>query len=84
MTTCPALKLERLRELLLIASDGIEPFPGLRLHEDLGIDSLEMASLLLEIENQFGIRLQADTVQALHTVADLQGAVAGQGRHAPS
>lgn len=46
-----------------------------RLVEDLRVDSLEMAGLLLDIENAYGITLDATAVQALQTVADLEAAV---------
>jgi len=49
--------------------------PGLRLHEDLGVDSLEMASLLVAIETDFDVVIGADGVASVHTVADLAGAV---------
>ena len=48
---------------------------GVRLVDDLGIDSLEMADLLVEIEIRYGVVLAADTVQALVTVDDLVSAV---------
>lgn len=47
-----------------------------RLVEDLRIDSLEMAGMLVQIENDLGIALDAGTVQSIQTVQQLETAVA--------
>lgn len=49
--------------------------PGSRLIEDLGVDSLEMAALLVDIENHYEVVITADVLAHIHTVADLQHAV---------
>jgi len=49
--------------------------PGHRLVEDLEIDSLEMADLLLDIEDRFGVVLGSSVVLSLQTVGDVQKAV---------
>lgn len=51
---------------------------GDRLVQDLRLDSLELAGLLLDIENAHGVSLDASTVQNLVTVAHLIDAVARQ------
>lgn len=47
-----------------------------RLVEDLRIDSLEMAALLLAIDQALGVSLDATSVHRVSTVAQLEAAVA--------
>lgn len=49
--------------------------PGLRLHEDLGVDSLDLAGLLVDIENHFGVVVTADRLDHVHTVGELASTV---------
>lgn len=53
-----------------------------RLRDDLDIDSLEMQSLLLSIEDGFGVALQPGDVAPLVCVADLAAAVSEKMRSA--
>ena len=48
---------------------------GDRLVEDLGMDSLEVADLLVAIEEQFDVVISADTLGGARTVAELEDAV---------
>jgi len=48
---------------------------GARLHEDLGMDSLEMAALLVDIESHFGVVITSDVLETVHTVDDLHAAI---------
>jgi len=48
---------------------------GDRLVEDLGMDSLEIADLLVTIEEQFDVVISADTLAGARTVAELEAAV---------
>ena len=50
---------------------------GDRLHEDVGLDSLEMADLLVGIESQFGVVVSAALLATLETVSDLEAVVSG-------
>lgn len=50
---------------------------GDRLHEDVGLDSLEMAELLVGIEGRFGVVVSAPLLATLETVSDLEALVAG-------
>ncbi|MDR6092757.1 acyl carrier protein [Stenotrophomonas sp. SORGH_AS_0321] len=45
---------------------------GDRLVEDLGMDSLEIADLLVAIEEQFEVVISADTLAGARTVAELE------------
>ena len=49
--------------------------PELRLQEDLGLDSLELAELTVLIEAEFGVDVFADGV--VHTVGDVVEKVGG-------
>ncbi len=63
----------------LIAAAGGSPAaairPGLRLHEDIGVDSLEMAGLLVDIENHFGVVVTSERLEHIHTVGELASTV---------
>lgn len=48
---------------------------GDRLVEDLGMDSLEVADLLVAIEEQFDVVISAETLGGARTVAELEDAV---------
>jgi acyl carrier protein len=54
-----------------------------RLVEDLRIDSLELAGLLVDIETTCGVVIDAAVVQRLRTVADLEAAVRERGAARP-
>lgn len=49
--------------------------PEMRLVEDLGLDSLKLLTLIVEIENRFRIRLDEETEAQIVTVADLVDAI---------
>jgi acyl carrier protein len=63
----------------LIALCCDQPLPTIqpqeRLTEDLRIDSLAMAALLLDIEDAFGVVIDADALSRIETVADMEKAV---------
>lgn len=50
-----------------------------RLVEDLGVDSLEMHALLLEIEDAGGTLPSAEALRDVETLADLHEAIKVQG-----
>lgn len=58
------------------ASAALGMAPSDRLHEDLGMDSLEVADLLVCIETQFGVVITAAMLANIRTVADLESAIA--------
>ena len=45
--------------------------PGMRLVEDLELDSMRNLALAIEIENHFRIRLEEEDEAAIETVGDL-------------
>ena len=45
--------------------------PEAKLNEDLGIDSLAAVELALELENEFGIRIEDEELANLVTVQDV-------------
>ena len=49
--------------------------PGLPLSEGLGLDSIKLMTLALEVENHFKIALDPERDQDLTTVADLVNAI---------
>jgi acyl carrier protein len=50
--------------------------PGMRLVEDLELDSLKALTLAVEVENRFRVRLTPDVEAGIATVGDLVDAVA--------
>lgn len=42
-----------------------------RLQEDIGIDSLKLIDIVLQLENEFGINLSEDTLAQAKTAGDL-------------
>ena len=42
-----------------------------KLREDLGLDSLDMASLACEVEDEFGIEIPDDAIYSVITVGDV-------------
>ena len=51
--------------------DEEEIKPEAKLNEDLGIDSLAAVELALELENDFGIRIEDEELANLVTVQDV-------------
>ena len=49
--------------------------PGMRLVEDLSLDSIKMLTLAVEVENRFKICLDPDRDSELVTVGDLVAAI---------
>jgi acyl carrier protein len=47
----------------------------MRLVEDLGLDSLKLLTLTVEIENRFRIRLDEETEARIQSVGDLVSAI---------
>jgi acyl carrier protein len=64
--------LDRLKALAQerLATD-VEIEPASRLVEDLGLDSLRLQALAIDIENHFRICIEPEEEEAIVTVADL-------------
>ena len=83
------LDRETIRQTLieLLEADTGEKFPSLEdgknLREDLGLDSVDVVSIVSQIERQFRIRLTHEELQTLATVGDvltlLEGKLAAGG-----
>ena len=75
-TPNPAVILP-LRWLIAIRCDRFidEVLAHTRLREDLHLDSIEMAELLIDIEDNHGVTLDADVLATVQTVAELEAAV---------
>ena len=71
----PALDLRQLIALATgaVVAGGIQP--GDRLVEDLHMDSLEIADLLVTIEERTGVLITADALAGARTVGGLEAAV---------
>lgn len=63
---------------LLVEQFELEPeaiTPDARLREDLDLDSLDAADMLVLIEKRFGIRMDDEIVRTFRTVGDVHGYV---------
>ena len=49
--------------------------PGARLREDLDLDSLDAADMMIAIEKRFGIRLDDQVARTFRTVGDIHAYV---------
>ncbi|MFZ5482189.1 MAG: acyl carrier protein [Myxococcota bacterium] len=56
-----------------LAADAV--VPGARLREDLDLDSLDAADLLIAIEKKFGVRLDDTVARQFRTVGDIHAYV---------
>ena len=70
------MNLYQLISEVVPASVALGMAPSDRLHEDLGMDSLEVADLLVGIESQLGVVITAAMLANIRTVADLESAIA--------
>jgi acyl carrier protein len=61
--------------LELLEKETGESYPGLAetttLREGLNLDSLDMAGLVLHIENRFGIQIENELLEEIATVGDI-------------
>lgn len=73
-------EVERLAREKLDWAGRLEP--GMRLVEDLELDSMRNLTLAIEIENHFEIRLEEEDEAAIETVRDLIELI-GRKRTAP-
>lgn len=53
-----------------------------RLLEDLGLDSLDLVAVVVQIQDQFGVEIDPDELPVLQTVADLAANLHRQARSA--
>jgi acyl carrier protein len=49
--------------------------PDMRVVEDVGLDSLELLSLAMDLEERFGVTLEGIAPSSVERVADLVGAI---------
>ncbi len=74
----PDPQVTGLRPLIAVVTGSVavaDIRPGDRLVEDLGLDSLEIADLLVAIEERTGVVITAEAVAGARTVAELESAV---------
>lgn len=61
--------------LELLEKETGETYPDLQdsttLREGLNLDSLDMAGLVLHVESHFGIQVETEVLDKVHTVGDL-------------
>ena len=52
--------------------------PGSHLLEDLGLDSLDLVAVIIQIQDQFQVEIDPDDIPNLHCVGDLVTSVTNQ------
>ena len=65
-------------DAIFVTQFELEPdvvVPGARLREDLDLDSLDAADMLVLIEKKFGIRMDDTVVRSFRTVGDIHAYV---------
>ena len=65
--------LEKLKELL-VETQGLSPdeiTPDAELTKDLGLNSIELADLVMNCEDKFGIEIDEDAANGFVTVGDV-------------
>jgi acyl carrier protein len=65
---------------ILARHTGLEPGqiePSMHVRDDLGLDSIDAAEILLVLEQETGRRGELDEAEAIHTVADIIAAISG-------
>lgn len=73
--TLHAALAETVRTIARLPADVVIE-PGSRLVEDLGIDSLDLVSIVLSAQESYGVVIDEDDVATLRTVSDLATHVA--------
>jgi len=56
---------------VVLGLDPIEVQPAARIREDLGLDPLDLADLLVEMESHFGVQIADQALQEMTTVDDI-------------
>lgn len=69
------MQKERIEETLAMAIRKVMPRvkefgPQSRFREDLGADSLDMTSLIMEIEDEFHLLIEDDTARSVKSIQD--------------
>ena len=62
----------------LDALEGVSFHAGLRLVEDLALDSIQLLTLAVEVENRFRVRMDPEDEEGIETVGDLADVVASK------
>lgn len=72
--------LEKVSKVMVDAINVDEELitPQARLKEDLGIDSLAAVELAMELESEFGVRIEDEELEGLKTVQDILDVLAAK------
>lgn len=63
----------RIVDLTGVLYEAVTPFT--KFDDDLGLDSLDILEITMEVEQEFGIRISEEEVEKIETVDDLYTAV---------
>ena len=66
------MELEKIKEIVagVLHVDESSITPDTKFVDDLGADSLDLTSIVMEIEEQFGIEIPDDAAEKIKTVRD--------------
>lgn len=72
LTKGGSMELERIKEIVagVLHVDENSITPDTKFVDDLGADSLDLTSIVMEIEEQFGIEIPDDAIASIVTVGD--------------
>ena len=65
--------LERVKEIIeeKLGLDGVEIKAETSFKDDLGVDSLDLFDLVMELEDKFGFDIPAEDLESIATVGDM-------------
>lgn len=66
------MEFEKVKEIIegILHTDGREITRDTKFVDDLGADSLDLASIVVEIEEEYGIEISDDAISSIVTVGD--------------
>ena len=66
------MEFDNIKDIIarILDMDPADITPEKSFNEDLGADSLDQVEIIMEIEDQFGIKIPDDIAMEIHTVGD--------------
>ncbi len=67
------MTFDEVKEIIIseLNCDANKVTPECNLKDDLGADSIDAVSIIMDIEDKYGISIDEDTARSFQTVADL-------------
>ena len=74
MGDADAIRQKIIEELLEASESSLDPSeigPGTNLRDDLGLDSLQAVTVVMALEQEFGVEVDDEEIDGLQTVGDI-------------